>query len=240
MKVIVCDNYKKLSEVGAQIFIEQLNEKPDSVLGLATGSTPEGLYKKLSEAYKEGKVDFSCCSSFNLDEYCGIKREDPNSYYYFMNKNLFSKVNIDISKTHIPNGENTDAAEEIKRYEQQINQSGGIDLQLLGIGPNGHIGFNEPDDELSDKTHQVMLTKETIEANSRFFKSMDLVPKSAYTMGVGTIFRAKKIVIIASGKNKADAVSKMLSGKISTKCPASLLQLHPNVTLIVDKDAYNK
>ena len=240
IKVIVCENYDEISKEAAAIVANQINEKADSILGLATGSTPVGTYKELIEMNKSGKLDFSKVKTFNLDEYYPIKRDDDQSYYYFMNDNLFSHVNIDLANTDIPNGEAADADAECERYEKAIAESAGVDLQILGIGQNGHIGFNEPDDKLWTKTHLTGLTESTIAANSRFFESMDDVPKAALTMGIETIMKSRKIIILASGESKLDAVSKLTDEFIDTSCPATMLKLHPDVTLICDKAAFGK
>jgi len=240
IKVIVCENYEEMSKKSAEMILNQVNQKPDSILGLATGSTPVGMYKELIEMNKSGKLDFSKVSTFNLDEYYPIKHTDDQSYYYFMNDNLFSHINIDPAKTNIPNGEAEDAEAECERYEKIIEESAGVDIQILGIGQNGHIGFNEPDEKLNTKTHLTGLTEDTIEANSRFFESIEDVPTAAITMGIETIMKAKKIILLASGKNKLDAVSKLMNNDIDTSCPATMLKLHPDVTLICDKEAYSK
>lgn len=241
MKTIVVNNYDEMSRVAADCFAEVLRAKPDCVLGLATGSTPIGMYEKLVEMYKAGTLDFSKANSVNLDEYYPITPDNDQSYRYFMNYHLFDKVNIDKAKTSVPDG--TVAPEAVdafcRAYEDKIDALGGIDVQVLGIGRNGHIGFNEPDEELIPITHLTELTPNTIEANSRFFASEADVPKHALTMGIQSVFKAKKILILASGKSKAEAVKAMLAGNISTKCPASLLCLHPDVTLICDEDAYS-
>lgn len=239
MKVIVTKNYEEMSAVAANMVAELIAAKPDCVLGLATGSTPEGMYANLVRGYKEGKIDFSAVRSVNLDEYFPIKPENDQSYRYFMNKNLFDHVNIDKANTNVPNGQAEDPQAEGARYEKIIDDLGGADLQILGIGQNGHIGFNEPDEVLIAGTHLEDLTEDTIKVNSRFFASVDEVPKQAFSMGIGSIFKARSIVIMASGANKHNAVAKMLEGNVTTFCPATLLNLHPNVTLICDEAAYN-
>lgn len=239
MKVIVTKNYEEMSAVAANMLAELIAAKPDCVLGLATGSTPEGMYANLVRGYKEGKIDFSAVRSVNLDEYFPIKPENDQSYRYFMNKNLFDHVNIDKANTNVPNGQAEDPQAEGARYEKIIDDLGGADLQILGIGQNGHIGFNEPDEVLIAGTHLEDLTEDTIKVNSRFFASVDEVPKQAFSMGIGSIFKARSIVIMASGANKHNAVAKMLEGNVTTFCPATLLNLHPNVTLICDEAAYN-
>ena len=231
MKKIVCKNYDEMSKCGADIVAEQVKAKPDSILGLATGSTPIGLYQRL----REMPLNFSNISAFNLDEYYPISKSNDQSYCYFMKDNLFNYITV--KSTDIPNGEAPDAEAECRRYDEAIEKAGGIDLQILGLGINGHIGFNEPDSQLSVGTHAVDLTESTIEANARFFEKMEDVPRRALTLGLGGIMRAKKIVVLASGKNKADVVKKMFSGFVTTDVPASLLQLHPDVTVIIDEDA---
>ncbi len=231
MKKIVCKNYDELSKCGADIVAAQVKTKPDSVLGLATGSTPIGLYKYL----REMPLDFSNISAYNLDEYYPIDKANDQSYAYFMDDNLFQYITV--KSKDIPNGEAPDAEAECRRYDKAIEQAGGIDLQILGLGVNGHIGFNEPAEALSVGTHAVDLTESTIEANARFFANKEDVPRRALTLGLGGIMKAKKILVLASGKNKADVVKKMFSGEVTTDVPASLLQLHSDVTVIVDEEA---
>lgn len=239
MRVIVCENYKEMSEKAAEIVSSQIILKPDCVLGLATGSTPVGMYKRLAEMCSSGYIDFSQVKSFNLDEYYPIKKDNEQSYFTFMYENLFSKINIDLKNTHIPNGETDNPLVECDNYEKMIKESGGIDLQILGIGQNGHIGFNEPDANLNSCTHLTDLTENTIKANSRFFDSCDEVPKQALTMGISTILSAKKIILLASGSNKSRVVSALLNGGINTSIPATMLKTHPDVVLICDRDAYS-
>lgn len=238
MRVIVCEDYEQLSKAGARIFAAQMTLKPDSVLGLATGSTPLGLYGELVRMYKTGEIDFSGVTTFNLDEYYPISHENEQSYRYFMDKNLFSQVNIDPARTHIPNGLTEDAAAECAAYEKAVREAGGVDLQLLGIGQNGHIGFNEPDGSLTTVTHITALTENTIEANARFFAKRADVPAHALTMGMRTILSARKIVLLASGANKYEAVQHMLNEEITTDVPATLLKVHPDTVLICDRAAY--
>jgi glucosamine-6-phosphate deaminase len=241
MKVQIVENYAEMSRAAADIFAEVIASKKECVLGLATGDTPIGMYECLVEDYKAGKIDFSGVTSVNLDEYYPITPDNEQSYRYFMNYHLFDKVNINKEKTFVPDGQAKNVEKSCEDYEKNIDALGGIDIQILGIGRNGHIGFNEPDsDGLFPYTHVTDLTANTIEANSRFFASENDVPKKALTMGIESIFKAKKIVILASGEGKAEAVKKMLSDKITTDCPASLLRLHPDVTLICDKDASKK
>ncbi|PAB59162.1 glucosamine-6-phosphate deaminase [Anaeromicrobium sediminis] len=237
MRIIIVKDYEELSKKAANVISGQVILKPNSVLGLATGSTPLGTYKSLVKMYKEGVVDFSKTITYNLDEYYGLAKNHINSYNYFMDKNLFSHINILKENIHIPNGEAHDIEAECVLYEQSIEKSGGIDLQLLGIGRNGHIGFNEPDLTFEALTHMVKLDKDTIEVNSRFFENIDDVPKKAISMGIKTIMRARKILLLASGIEKAEAVYKSIKGKITPDLPASVLQLHPDVIYILDEDA---
>ena len=239
MKVLVVKDYAEMSRVAADLFAEVIADKPDCVLGLATGDTPIGMYDNLIVKYREGKLDFSKTRSVNLDEYYPITPDNDQSYRYFMNEHLFNHVNIDKANTAVPDGTAKDVDASCKAYEAQIDALGGIDVQVLGIGRNGHIGFNEPDSELIPFTHLTALTPSTIEANARFFASEDEVPKHALTMGIQSVFKARKILLLVSGKNKAEAVKAMLTGNISTSCPASLLCLHPDVTLVCDEDAYS-
>lgn len=239
MKIIVADNYNEMSKTAALIIKELINEKHDSVLGLATGSTPIGTYKELIKMNQNNEIDFSHITTFNLDEYIGLNENDKQSYRYFMNENLFNHININKKNTFLPNGNSENLEEEAKNYDKMVDEFGGIDLQILGIGNNGHIAFNEPDSSLYVGTHITDLSKNTIEANSRFFKSIDEVPKKAITMGLGQIMKAKKIILLANGVNKAEAIKGILSGKIETSNPSTLLQLHCDVTLIIDRDIYN-
>lgn len=237
MRIIIEKDYEAMSKRAAEEMATVIKEKSNCVLGLATGGTPVAMYKELIKMYNEGKLDFSKVLSINLDEYRGLSGDHPQSYRYFMNTNLFNHININKENTFVPNGMAEDAESECKAYDHRIKQVGGIDIQLLGIGPNGHVGFNEPDECLDMNTHVTSLKKSTIEANARFFESIDEVPKEALTMGLGGIMKAKKILLIASGKNKAQVIAKLASGKITTKVPATLLQVHPDVTIIVDEEA---
>ena len=239
MNVIICKNYEEVSEKAAEIFKEQINNKPNSVLGLATGSTPEGMYSRLVDMYNNGEVDFDRVTTFNLDEYYPIAQSDEQSYHTFMNRNLFSKINVDSSRIHIPNGETTNPVEECESYERVIKECGGVDLQILGIGRNGHIGFNEPGMRLNTKTHITALTQDTIDANARFFESSDMVPTHAITMGISTIMASKKIILLATGSAKHNAVKELLSTDITTDNPATMLKIHPDFTLICDRAAYS-
>ena len=239
MKILVEKDYEAVSKKAGEIFKEEISKKPDIVLGLATGSTPIGMYKELIKAHKEEGLDFSKVKTFNLDEYIGLSKDNPNSYGYFMDTELFNHINIDKKNTHVPNGKAENIEEYCKKYDEFIVEAGGVDIQVLGIGENGHIAFNEPEEALSVGTNIVKLTESTIEVNSRFFDSMEEVPKTAITMGIGTILKAKKIVLLASGEKKAPIIKELLnSNKITTKLPASFLLLHPDVTIIVDEKAY--
>lgn len=237
MKVYRVKNYEELSRKAASLLAAQIIACPDSVLGMATGSTPVGAYEYLREWFEEGCLDFSGIRTVNLDEYKGISRENDQSYYYYMKENLFSHVNIKTKNTHIPDGESEYAQEVCREYEALIQEIGGVDLQLLGIGRNGHIGFNEPADSFSKECHCVTLTESTIEANKRFFEKAEDVPKQAYTMGIGTIMSAGKILLLASGEDKAEALYQTIYGPITPQMPASVLQLHKDVTIIADQAA---
>ncbi len=236
MNFITVDSYEKLSKKAANIIAAQVIAKPDCVLGLATGSTPVGTYKKLIEYCEAGDLDFSKVTSVNLDEYEGLTADNDQSYRYFMNDNLFNHVNIDKSKTFVPNGCAADLKAEGERYDELIASLGGIDLQLLGLGLDGHIGFNEPDEAFIKETHPVDLDPSTIEANARFFASIDDVPRRAITMGMQAIMQAKKVLLIANGKNKKEILEKACFGPITPYIPASILQLHPDVTIIFSEN----
>lgn len=230
-------DYNDLSRKAANIISAQVIMKPNCVLGLATGSSPEGMYAQLVDWYNKGDLDFAKIKSVNLDEYRGLSRENEQSYYYFMHKHLFDKVNIDVNNTYLPNGLAEDPEEECRRYDALIGSLGGVDLQLLGMGHNGHIGFNEPGDHYDKGTHCVDLQQSTIEANKRFFASEDEVPRQAYTMGIGTIMKAKKILVIVSGAEKAEILKEALYGPITPQVPASVLQMHSDVIVIADEAA---
>jgi len=230
-------DYKDMSRKAANIISAQVIMKPNAVLGLATGSTPVGAYEQLVEWYNKGDIDFSQVTSVNLDEYKGLSGDNDQSYRYFMNTNLFDHVNIDKTRTYVPNGLEEDSDKACADYNEIIRSVGGIDIQLLGIGGNGHIGFNEPGEAFEKETHCVDLTESTIKANARFFESMDEVPKQAYTMGIKSIMAAKKILLVATGSAKADALYKSLYGPITPNVPASILQLHQDVTVVADEDA---
>ena len=240
MKIYKAKDYKDMSRKEANIISAQVIMKPNCVLGLATGSTPIGTYDQLVEWYNKGDLDFSEVTTVNLDEYKGLPRTNDQSYYYFMHQHLFDRVNIDPERTNVPNGMEPDAEKECGRYEELIRSLSGVDLQLLGLGHNGHIGFNEPGEAFEKETHCVDLTESTIEANKRFFASADDVPKQAYTMGIKTIMQAKKILIVVNGENKADIVERAFFGPVTPEVPASILQLHNDVTLVGDEAALAK
>lgn len=240
MKIYKAKDYKDMSRKAANIISAQVIMKPNCVLGLATGSTPIGTYDQLVEWYNKGDLDFSEVTTVNLDEYKGLPRTNDQSYYYFMHQHLFDRVNIDPERTNVPNGMEPDEEKECGRYEELIRSLGGVDLQLLGLGHNGHIGFNEPGEAFEKETHCVDLTESTIEANKRFFASADDVPKQAYTMGIKTIMQAKKILIVVNGENKADIVERAFFGPVTPEVPASILQLHNDVTLVGDEAALAK
>ncbi len=240
MKIIKTIDYYHMSRMAANILSAQVIIKPDCVLGLATGSTPIGTYEQLIRWYEKGDLDFSQVRTINLDEYKGLSPENDQSYRYFMNEHLFRHINISLENTHVPNGLEPDPVKACNDYNRIIRENGGVDLQLLGIGLNGHIGFNEPGAAFEKETHCVDLTQSTIDANSRFFESFELVPKQAYTVGIKTIMQAKKIVVIATGENKADIIAKAFWGPITPAVPASVLQLHNDVVLVCDEAALSK
>lgn len=238
MNIIRCNTYEEMSVAGAKILEEAIAKKPDLVLGFATGSTPEGMYAELAKDCKAGKVDFSKVTTINLDEYCGLEPEHDQSYRYFMQTHLFDHVNVDPARTFLPCGNVEDYAAEAARYEKMVAELGYADVQVLGVGGNGHIGFNEPADAIVADTHVTDLTPETIKANSRFFASENDVPKQALTMGVGTIMKARQILLLVNGKVKREALAALFGDSVSTKCPVTLLKMHPNVTLICDAEAW--
>ncbi len=240
MRILVCKDYEAMSKKAAQVILSQITVKPNTVLGLATGSTPIGMYKNLVEMYESGVVDFSDVITFNLDEYYKLPITSTQSYHYFMQENLFNHINIDPKNVHIPNGMTDNVDYECETYENAIKDAGGIDIQVLGIGRNAHIGFNEPTVSFEKETHLVDLTPSTIEANARFFESIDNVPKKAITMGTGSIFKARKIMMLAYGEGKADAVYNTVHGKITPEIPASILQFHGDIVLILDQEAASK
>jgi glucosamine-6-phosphate deaminase len=234
MRIIKASNYNEMSRCAANIIAAQITLKPDSVLGLATGSTPIGTYKLLVESYQQGNLDFSKVRSVNLDEYCGLDGSHDQSYRYFMNTNLFNRVNIDMANTNVPNGIATDLEQECKRYDRLLEELGGVDLQLLGIGHNGHIGFNEPNEFFDKTTHVVDLKQSTIDANSRFFEKIEDVPKRAITMGIKSIMSAKKVLLVA-GADKKDIIERALFGPITPQVPASVLQFHNDLIVVVSE-----
>lgn len=238
MDLILCRNYDEMSRRAAELIGDQISKKPDSVIGFATGATPVGTYERLIEMYNNKEIDFEKVVSFNLDEYYPISRENPQSYYSFMRDNLFDHININSQNIHIPYGEAENPTDECSEYEKKIEESGGIDLQLLGIGRNGHIGFNEPSESLCSGTHLTNLSPDTIDANARFFEDKSKIPTHALTMGMSTIFKAKKIVLLANGRSKLNAVKALFSAEITTQTPATMLKMHPDVTVICDYDAY--
>ena len=238
MKVIVLNDALEISKEAAEIIIRQMNKKKDSVIGFATGASPVETYKRIIEAYESGDVSLKHITTFNLDEYVGLDRENVNSYFWFMKENLFGKTDVDFDRVNFLSGlaENTEA--ECERYSKRIRECGGIDLQLLGIGTNGHIGFNEPGDKFADGPFAVKLTQSTIDSNRKYFEAVgDTMPEYALTMGIGDIMRAKKIILIATGASKADAVKALVEGEVTPECPASILKLHADVTVFLDKDS---
>lgn len=237
MKLWVVEDYQRLSRLAADFLARAINRKPDIVLGLATGGTPVGMYRELVRMHREEGVDFSRVTSFNLDEYVGLPPGHPQSYRTYMQENLFGQVNMDQTRTHLPRGDAQDLAAECERYEREIARAGGIDIQVLGIGRNGHIGFNEPGSAADTTTRVVELTRSTVEANARYFDAPEQVPTQAVSMGIKTILGAKRILLLAHGPSKAEAVQRMLEGEITPELPASLLRHHPDVTVIVDREA---
>lgn len=237
MKLIYAKDYDSMSAIAATLIANEVYTNPTCVLGLATGSTPVGTYKELIRMHKNNDLDFSKVNTVNLDEYKGLTKDNDQSYAYFMYENLFKHVNIDMEKTNIPNGLNEDIEDECNRYEAVIDSLGGVDIQLLGIGQNGHIGFNEPDKVFVSKTHAIELTQNTIEANARFFNSIDEVPTVAYTMGNRQIMNAKTVVLVANGANKAQAIYDLVAGDANPMSPASILQFHQNAYIICDEAA---
>ncbi len=240
MRIIVAENYEAMSRQAANILSSVVVMKPDCVLGLATGSTPIGTYQELIKRYQEGDLDFSKVKTVNLDEYVGLEPTHDQSYRYFMQTQLFDHVNIDVANTNVPGGMAQDVEAECRRYDEIIASMGGIDIQVLGMGHNGHIGFNEPAEDFPKGTHQVDLAESTIEANARFFENRDMVPRKAVTMGIGSIMQARRILVVVSGEGKADIVEKAFRGPVTPQVPASILQMHPDVILVGDKAALSK
>jgi len=236
LQVEIVEDYIDISKKAAEIVKTQIKDNPSSVICFATGDTPKGMYRELIKLYNNGEVDFADIKAFNLDEYYGLPKENPQSYHYYMMKNLFDFVNIKKENINIPNGMAESIEKECEEYEKKIQEVGGIDLQVLGIGRNGHIGFNEPDLKFEAETHFVELDEDTIKANSRFFHSIEEVPIKAISMGIKTIMQARKIILLAFGKEKGEVIYKAIKGEITPEIPASILQLHPNVTVIVDKE----
>ncbi|WEY93840.1 glucosamine-6-phosphate deaminase [Bacillus subtilis] len=237
MKVMECQTYEELSQKAARITADTIKEKPDAVLGLATGGTPEGTYRELIRLHQTENLSFQNVTTVNLDEYAGLSSDDPNSYHFYMNDRFFQHIDSKPSRHFIPNGNADDLEAECRRYEQLADSLGGTDIQLLGIGRNGHIGFNEPGTSFKSRTHVVTLNEQTRQANARYFPSIDSVPKKALTMGIQTILSSKRILLLISGKSKAEAVRKLLEGNISEDFPASALHLHSNVTVLIDREA---
>ena len=240
MQVIVTSDYEQMSKIAAEMIGDIVGMKPRAVLGLATGSTPLGTYQELVRLHREDGIDFSQIVSFNLDEYIGLPHDDPQSYHYFMQENFFNHINMADANIHIPDGMADDFSQYCHEYEDDMMDHGGLDIQLLGIGSNGHIAFNEPGSSLGSRTRIITLTEQTRQDNARFFKSLDEVPKYAITMGIGTILDAAGIILLASGESKADAVAMAVEGPITASVPASAIQLHPNVSVIVDRAAGSK
>ena len=240
MKVIIKENYDEMSKAAALLIKEEVNKNPKMVLGLATGSTPIGTYDYLVKFNKNKEVDFSEITTFNLDEYCGIGKENEQSYWYFMHEHLFNRININHHNINMLNGMNPNAEVECTSYDKKIEDAGEIDLQVLGCGHNGHIAFNEPSKYISRGAHKVYLQESTINANKRFFEDVSQVPRASYTMGIGNIMHAKKIVMLISGAEKAEIAEKAINGPITSEIPASILQLHNNCVFILDKEAASK
>ncbi|MCZ8496609.1 glucosamine-6-phosphate deaminase [Priestia megaterium] len=240
MNIIQVKNYSEMSAKAADMLISKLHEKPNMNLGLATGGTPKGLYDRLIQDHKEQGTSYKHVTSFNLDEYVGMKPQDPNSYHYYMADALFNHIDIDVSNTHVPNGLADTPEEECRRYDEMIQNHGGIDLQILGIGQNGHIGFNEPGTSFNSPTHIVTLEESTRKANARYFNSLDEVPTQAITMGIESIMKSKEILLLISGEAKAEAMYQLLNGEITEDFPASILKKHHCVTIIADQEALAK
>ena len=239
MKILIAENIEDFNNLGAEVVANTIKNKNDATIGFATGSTPVGMYEKLIDMYNNNEISFKDITTFNLDEYVGLEKTHDQSYYYFMHEKLFDKVDINEEKVNFLSGVASDTKAECERYHNLLQQNE-IDLQILGIGANGHIGFNEPFTDFNSVTREVKLTDKTISDNARFFNSIDEVPKSALTMGISEIMKAKKIILLANGKNKADAIYKMLEQEVSTECPASVLQLHNDVVVVLDKESASK
>ena len=238
MRVIIKDNPIEISHEAAELIIKQVNNNHGSVLGFATGASPVETYKRIIEKYEQGEVSLKYITTFNLDEYVGLSKDNVNSYYYFMKDNLFGKTDIDFDRVNFLSGTAEDMEAECDRYSQKIKESGGIDIQILGIGTNGHIGFNEPGDKFADGPFAVKLTQSTIDANKKYFEAVgDTMPEYALTMGIGDIMRSKRIILIATGASKAKAIKELVEGEVSTSCPATILKLHSDVTVFLDKES---
>lgn len=236
MQIVKFNDSMEISKAVSEIIVNQVKSKPNSVLGFATGASPVETYKRMIESYQKGEVSFKNITTFNLDEYCGLDRENVNSYYYFMKENLFGKVDVDFEKVNFLSGDVNSTEADCKKYSDKIAEAGGIDIQLLGVGTNGHIGFNEPSDSFSDTPFKVKLASSTIESNSKYFEDGEM-PGYAFTMGIGDIMRARKILLIATGAAKAKAVYAMVKGEVTPQCPASILQNHPDATIFIDEES---
>lgn len=237
MNIIKVKDYNEMSDKANELIVNRLNNIESPVFGLATGSTPEGLYERLIEEYKEDKISFKSVTTFNLDEYIGLSADDANSYNYFMGEKLFNHVDIDANNIHLPNGVAKDLNQECENFEALIKKAGGIDLQLLGLGTNGHIAFNEPGSKFDGRTDIVDLAQATLEANARYFDSIDDMPTQAITMGIGSIMEADEVLLLVSGESKAEALASVINGDVTEEFPASILQKHGNVTIIADEAA---
>jgi len=237
MEIIICPDYERLSRKAAAVVADLVRARPEAVLGFATGSSPVGLYKELIRLHTEEGLDFSGVTTFNLDEYCGLADDHPQSYRTFMNDNLFNHINVAMERTHVPSGTDENWRESCADYERQIEEAGGIDLQVLGIGSDGHVAFNEPGSSLGSRTRRVYLTKQTIEDNSRFFEKAEDVPTSAISMGVGSILEARTCVVVVNGANKAEALAAAVEGPVTTMITSSALQWHPDTWVFCDEEA---
>lgn len=240
MNIIKVQDYDEMSEKACTLVVDRINHLNNPVLGLATGSTPEGLYQRIIKKHKQKEVSFKTVTTFNLDEYKGLDGEDPNSYRYFMDEKLFKHIDIPTDKTFVPSGVADDLKTECENYEQRIHDVGGIDLQVLGLGNNCHIAFNEPGTSFSSRTRVVDLTQETLESNARFFDSIDKMPTQAISMGIGSIVEAKEIILLVSGKEKAEALANLINQDVTEKLPGTILKNHKNVTIIADEAALSK
>ncbi len=238
VELVKVKDYNEMSAKACSIILEMMEQEKNPVLGLATGSTPEGLYQEFIHQYNVGNVSFSNVTTFNLDEYVGLSVQDPNSYHYYMKDKLFHHIDINLEQVNIPNGRARDLEQECLDYERKIKESGHIDIQVLGLGLNGHIGFNEPGTAFSSRTHVVKLAESTRKANSRFFSKLEQVPREAITMGIETIMQAKKILLLVSGEKKSNALTRLIEGEVSEDFPASILKHHPNVVVLADTAAW--